>query len=339
MFTILHSRLSGIAMTTHPGRGLILFAIVWAALTGTTTAASEYPVRPIRYIVPSSPGGGPDTTARILAAELSRQIGQQFVVDNRPGASGTIGMALLARAAPDGYTIAQAPTPTLAIVPSVLPKPGYDPQKDLQAVVQLNTSYNMLVATLSLPIGSVKELIDYARKNPNKLLFASSGMASTLHLSGELFKLMTGTQMLHVPFKGAASAMPDLLAGRVHVMFDNIQSIGPHVKATRVRGLGVTSAKRSPVFPDLPTIAEAGVPGFEVTAWGGIVVPAGASQATVARLNAEINKVLASTAVREKFSALDIQPVGGTPEQFAALIKSETVKWADVVKRAGVKVD
>ncbi|MBI3918303.1 MAG: tripartite tricarboxylate transporter substrate binding protein [Betaproteobacteria bacterium] len=323
-------------MTRH---AFILVVVVSAALTVTTAAAAEYPARPVRYIVPSPAGGGPDTTARILAAELSRQIGQQFVVDNRPGASGTIGMALLARAAPDGYTISQAPTPTLAIVPSVLPKLGYDPLRDVQAVVQLNTSYNMLVATPSLPVKSVQELIDYARKNPNKLLFASSGIASTLHLSGELFKLMTGTQMLHVPFKGAALAMADVTAGRVHLMFDNIQSIGPHVKAARVKGLGVISAKRSPVFPELPTIAEAGVPGFEVTAWGGIVVPAGVSKAIVARLNAEFNKALASPTVREKFAALDIQPVGGTPERFAALIRSETVKWADVVKRAGVKVD
>lgn len=333
----------GLAVVAPDGHHLqfafVLLAAISSVLMPTSVARAEYPARPIRYIVPSAAGGGPDTTARILAAQLSIQTGQQFVVDNRPGAGGTIGMTLLARATPDGYTIGQAPTPALAIMPSVLRKLSYEPLKDVQAIVQLNTSYNMLVAAPSLPVKSVTALIDFARQNPNKLLFASSGMASTLHLSAELFKLMTGIQMLHVPFKGAALALPDLTAGRVHVMFDNIQSIGPHVKAARVVGLGVTSANRSPVFPEVPTIAEAGVPGFEVTAWGGIVVPAGVQKTMVARLNAEFNKALASAVVREKFAALDIQPVGGTPERFTSLIRSETTKWADVVRRAGIKVD
>jgi tripartite-type tricarboxylate transporter receptor subunit TctC len=302
-------------------------------------AAAEYPDRPIRYVLPSAPGGGPDVAARIIMAELGRQLGQQVIVDNRPGGSGTIGTDVIVRATPDGYTIGHGNINTMAINRSVLSKLPYDPDKDLVPVVHMYGTPNLLAVTLSLPVKSVQELIDYAKKNPDKLLFASTGNGSSVHVGMELFKLMTGTQMVHVPYKAAVTAITDLSAGRVQLMADNINSIGPHVKAGRLRGLGVTSAKRVPAFADLPTIAEAGVPGFDVSAWAGVLVPVGVPRSIVNRLNAEVNKALTAPGVSDKLPDLGLVVAGGTPEQFAAHIKREAARWADVVKRSGAKVD
>ena len=317
----------------------VVVAAVVVACFSTSTVISAYPERPIRYIVPSSPGTGPDIVARILAPELSRQMGQQFVVDNRPGGSGTIGIDMMVRAVPDGHTIGYGTILTLAINRSVLPKLPYDADRDLVPIVQYTSVPNLLAVTLSLPVKSVPELIDYAKKNPGKLLYASGGNASSPHLSGELFKFMTGIEMVHVPYKGFVGAMTDLTQGRVQLMFYTLSAIETFVKAGKLRGLAVTSLKRTPIFPELPTVAEAGAPGFEVVAWNGAIAPARVPQAVIARLNAETNKALASTAVREKLVALGYEIVGGTPAQFAGRIRKETVKWADVVKRAGVKVD
>ncbi|MBI3917782.1 MAG: tripartite tricarboxylate transporter substrate binding protein [Betaproteobacteria bacterium] len=303
------------------------------------SAAAEYPIRPVRYIVPSAPAGSPDITARILTAELSRQMGQQFVVDNRVGASGIIGTDLIAKAAPDGYTIGQGLTPALAIMRSLVPKIPYDSAKDFQAIAPFYFTPNLLAVTPSLPVKSVRGLIDHAKKHPGALLFASSGNGTTFHLGGELFKLMSGTQMVHVPFKAVQLAMTDMIAGRVHLMFNSVASIEPHVRAGRLRGLAVTSRKRSVAFPELPTVSEAGLPGFEVIAWAGIIAPARTPKAIVNRLNAEINKALASPAVGGKLTALGYELFGGTPEQFTEHIRKEAAKWADVVKRAGVKID
>lgn len=302
-----------------------------------TAAAAEYPVRPIRFIVPYGGGSGPDITARLFATELSKQIGQQIVVDNRPGASGSIGTEMIARAAPDGYTIGFGGISTFAINPGVLARLPYDPDKDLVKVVQTYFNPGVLAVTLSLPVSSAKELIDYARKNPGKLSFGSSGNGTSSHLSGELLKLMTGTQMVHVPYKTPEQGITDTIGGRLPVMFNNIGPMLPHVKAGRIRGLGVTSLKRSPAIPELPAIAET-VPGFEVIVWGGVVLPAGAPKAIVARLNAEINKVLASPALKEKYATIGYELVGGTPQQFDAFVKSEIAKWADVVRRSGAKL-
>lgn len=310
-----------------------------ALLAAPLALAQSYPGRPLRYVIPSAAGGGPDTAARVVMAELGSQLGQQVVIDNRPGGSGTIGTEVIVRATPDGYTIGHGNILTLGINRSVLPRLPYDLDRDLQPVVQMYATPNLLAVTSSLPLHSVRDLIDYAKKNPDGLLYASTGSGSSIHVSGELFKLMTGTQMVHVPFKSAALAITDLTAGRVHLMFDNINSIGPHVKAGRLRGLGVTTLERVPAFPELPTVAESGVPGFEVTAWAGVIVPAKVPKAIVARLNAEINKTLASVMVRERLIAQGLTVLGGTPEQFGAHIRKEAVKWADVVKRAGVKVD
>ena len=305
------------------------------------SAQAEYPERPIRLIIASAAGGSPDVVTRILAAELVKQMGQQIVIDNRPGAAQTIGTEMVVHANPDGYTIGYANVVTLAINKSLLPKQqqSYDPDKDLVLVGQFLSTYNLLAVTNSLPVKSVKELIDYARRNPGKLMNASGGNGTTGHLGGELFKIMTGTQIVHVPYKGSPQGISDLIAGQVQLMFDNLTSISPHVKSGKLRGLGVSNLRRSPVFPDMPTIAEAGVPGYETTAWGGIVVPVGTPQAIVTKLNSEINKALRTSTVKERYAAIEAEPVGGTPEQFAAFVKSETVKWADVVKKSGAKLD
>jgi tripartite-type tricarboxylate transporter receptor subunit TctC len=319
--------------------GLLRIACAASLMLIVNSAFAAYPDRPLRYVLASAAGGGPDVAARVVMAELSRQTGQQVVIENRPGGGGTIGTEVIARATPDGYTIGHGNINTMAINRSVLSKLPYDPDKDLRPVVQMYFTPNLLAVTLSLSVKSVPELIDYAKKNPDKLTFASTGNGSSIHVGMELFKLMTGTQMVHVPYKAAVVAITDLTAGRVQLMADNINSIGPHVKAGRLRGLAVTSAKRVPAFADLQTVAEAGVPGFEVSAWAGVIVPTGVPKAIVARLNAEINKALATSTVREKLPEMGLELVGGTPEQFAAHIKRETAKWADVVKRSGAKID
>jgi tripartite-type tricarboxylate transporter receptor subunit TctC len=317
------------------------WALLWLALAASVVQAAQtdYPSRPVRYIVPSAPGGSPDITARILTAELGRQMGQQFVVDNRVGASGIIGTDMIAKAAPDGYTIGQGLTPALAVMRSLVAKIPYDADRDFQPIAPFYFTPNLLAVTLSLPVTSVRELIDYAKKHPNALLFASSGNGSTFHLGGELFKLMSGTQMVHVPFKAVQTAMTDLQAGRVHLMFNSVASIEPQVKAGKLRGLAVTSLKRSAAFPELPTVSEAGLPGFEVIAWAGVIAPARTPKAVVARLNAEVNRALAAPAVGGKLTALGYELFSGTPEQFAGHIRKEAVKWADVVKRAGITTD
>jgi tripartite-type tricarboxylate transporter receptor subunit TctC len=293
----------------------------------------------LRYVIPSAVGGGPDVAARVVMAQLSRQLGQQVIIENRAGASGMIGTDVIAKATPDGYTIGHGNILTMAIGPHVHHKLPYHPVRSFQPVVHMYGTPNLLAVTLSLPVNSVKELIAHAKKHPDTLLFASAGSGSSVHVGMELFKLMTGTQMTHVPFKAATVAITDLIAGRVQLMADNINSIGPHVKAGRLRGLAVTSAKRVPAFAELPTMAEAGVAGFDVSAWAGVIVPAGTPKPIVTRLNAEVNKALVDPAVRDKLPELGLIVAGGTPEQFVEHIRKESVRWADVVKRANVKAD
>jgi len=317
--------------------GRMLFACVLVVFSAV--AGAEYPERPIRLIISSAAGGSPDVVTRILAAELVKQMGQQIIIENRPGAAQTIGTDIVVRATPDGYTIGYANVVTLAINKSLLPKQPYDPDKDLVLVGQFLSTYNLLTVTNSLPAKSVKELIAYARQNPGKLLNASGGNGTTGHLGGELFKIMTGTQIVHVPYKGSPQGIADLMAGQVHLMFDNLTSISPHVRAGKLRGLGVSSLKRSAIFPDIPTISEAGVPGYETNAWGGIVVPVGTPRPIVMKLNAEINKALQSPTLKERYASIQAEPVGGTPEQFAAYVKKETSKWAEVVRKSGAKLD
>jgi tripartite-type tricarboxylate transporter receptor subunit TctC len=308
-------------------------------MLGCAAASADYPDRPIRLVISSAVGGSPDIVTRILAAELVKQMGQPIVIDNRPGGAQTIGTEMVVHSTPDGYTVGYANVVTLAINKSLLPKQPYDPDKDLVLVGQFLSTYNLLAVTNALPVKSVKELIAYARQNPGKLLNGSGGNGTTGHLGGELFKIMTGTRIVHVPYKGSPQAITDLVAGQVQLMFDNLTSISPHVKSGKIRGLGVSSLKRSPIFPELPTIAEAGVPGYETNAWGGLVVPVGTRKSIVTKLNTEMNKALQSPALRERYAAIQAEPVGGTPEEFAAYVKKETVKWADVVKKSGAKLD
>jgi tripartite-type tricarboxylate transporter receptor subunit TctC len=312
--------------------------ITLLALAFAATAGAAWPERPLRYVLPSAAGGGPDIAARIVMGELARQLGQQVVVENRPGASGRIGTEAIAKATPDGYTIGHGNILTLAIGRSVMKLP-YDIDRDSAPVVQMYYTPNLMAVTLSLPVNSVQELIAHAKQHPDKLSYASTGSGSSIHVGMELFKLMTGTRMLHVPFKAAVVAITDLTAGRVQVMADNINSIGPHVKAARLRGLAVTSSTRVPAFAELPTVAEAGVPGFDVVAWAGVIVPAGVPKPVVARLNKEMNKALAAPAVAGKLPDLGLQVVGGTPEQFRAHVRKEAARWADVVKRSGAKLE
>lgn len=327
------------AAGTHSLRRTYTMCIAICAVLTTTTAAADYPERPVRVIVASGAGGGADVGTRIVAGELSRQTGKQFIVDNRPGATGLIGTELIVRATPDGYTIGQGNTGTLATNRSILPKLPYDPDRDIQFISQYAVTPNILVVAPSLPVKSVRELIDHARKNPGKLLFASNGNGGLLHLTGELFKRMTGTQIIHVPYKTAPQAITDLIGGQVHLMFDNASSATVHVKAERVRGIAVTTSKRIPAFPDLPTVAESGVPNFEVVTWGGFIAPSGVTPAIINRLNLEINKALATAVVKEKFGGLGLIPTGSSPEEFAAHVRREVVKWTEVIKGANIKAD
>ena len=329
----LHAPLDGKNVYTLAGTATVLLLLAGPA------AGAAYPERPIRLIISSAAGGSPDIVTRILAGELVKQMGQQIVIDNRPGASQTIGTDMVVRAIPDGYTLGYANVVTLAINKTLLPKQPYDPDRDLALLGQFLSTHNLLAVTNALPVKSVRELVDYARKNPGKLMNASAGNGTTGHLGGELFKIMTGTQILHVPYKGSPQGIADLIGGQVHLMFDNLTSISPHVKSGKLRGLGVSGPRRSPVFPDLPTVAEAGVPGYETTAWGGLVAPAGTPKAIVTKLNAEINKAIAAPTLRDRYAAIDAEPVGGTIEQFAAFVKSESAKWGDVVRKSGARID
>jgi tripartite-type tricarboxylate transporter receptor subunit TctC len=323
----------------HGGMLRLGTALLVAALSAGAAFAQSYPIRPIRLIVPQAPGSASDTVSRIIAAELTRQFGQQVVVDNRPGGALTIGIEMVVKAPPDGYTIGFGPVGALAISPNMVRKLPYDVDKDLQAIAQLASNQMLLAASPALPLKSVREVIAYAKQNPGKLLNASSGNGTPGHVGFELFKFMTGTQIVHVPYKGGAAGIADLISGQVHLMMESQNSITPHARSGRVRGLAVTGAKRSSALPDLPTIAEAGVPGYEASTWNGIVAPAGVPKGIVTKLNAEINKVLNSTTIKERFAAIGAEPAIVTPEQFRDLIRKENVKWAEVVKRSGAKID
>ena len=301
-------------------------------------ARAEYPDRPLRYIVPQAPGSASDTSARIIAAELTRILGQQVVIDNRPGAGLTIGINMLVRAAPDGYTIGYGNIGGIAINRSMMKVP-YDALKDIQPVAQTNSNGMLLAVAPQLPAKSVRELIDYAKAHPGKLSNASSGNGTPGHLGGELFKDMAGLNIVHVPYKGGAAAMTELMAGRVQVMFESMSSIIQHHRAGRLRGLATTSPKRSSAYPDIPTIDEAGVPGYDMTVWSGLITPVGISKPVLAKLNDAINKAMHAPGLREKYAANGVDPVGGTPEEFGAFIQREIEKYALISTKIGLKVD
>jgi len=315
---------------------VVLIAVACAFATG---AAAEYPDHPVRMIVPQAAGSATDTVARILAAELAKELGQQIVVDNRAGGALTIGIDMTAKSAPDGYTIGMGPIGALAITRHMVMRLPYDIERDLQPIALVTRGHLLLAATPTLPIKTVPELITYAKQNPGKLLNASSSNGSPGHVGGELFKYMTGTEIVHVPYRGGSLAINDLISGQVQLMFESLNSIAPHARAGSVRALGVSGARRSPGFPDLPTIAEAGVPGYEAGTWTGVIAPAGLPRPIIDKLNAAINRAINSTLFKERFAAIGDEPAGGTPEEFAATIAKDSAKWADVVRRSGARLD
>jgi tripartite-type tricarboxylate transporter receptor subunit TctC len=320
-------------------RRLLLPTLLLAALATALPALAAYPEKPIRLIVPSAPGGAPDALMRALGQQLSVQMGVPVIIDNKPGGSYVIGTMELVKSAPDGYTLAYGNVVSLATNKSLLANIPYDVDKDLTLVGNALRVSNLMIVNNDVPVKTVQELIAYAKKNPGKLAFASDGNGTTAHLGVELFKAMTGTHLLHVPYKAATSAVTDLIGGGIQLMMVNAPVSGPLVQAGKARALGISSPQRSPTYPDIPTIAESGVPGFEVTAWGGLVGPAHMPKDVVARLNAELRTALASPAVRERFRTLGAEVAYSTPEEFMDLSRRETVKWAKIVKFSGARVD
>jgi len=305
------------------------------ALTPLAAQAQTFPTKAITIIVPFSAGGTTDILARVLGQFMSKDLGQPVIIDNRAGAGGNIGTQLVARAAPDGYTILMGTVGTHAINQSLYPKLAFDPIKDFAPLTRVALVPNLLVANPAQPFKTVKELMAYAKANPGKVTFGSSGSGTSIHLSGELFKQMAGVDIQHVAYKGSAPAVNDLLGNHIAIMFDNMPSAISHVKAGKLRPLAVTTAQRSPALPDVPTIAEAGVPGYEATSWFGLLAPAGTPAPVVTKLNAAILKALADPDVKKKLLEQGAEPAGETPAQFAAFIASETVKWGKIVKQSG----
>ncbi len=317
----------------------VMVVIAAAVAAPAVQAQAPYPTKPIRIVVPFPAGGTTDILARAVAQKLTEMGGQPVVVDNRPGAGGNIGAELVAKSAPDGYTLLMGTVGTHAINPGLYAKMPYDHQRDFAPVILVAGVPNVLVVNPAVPATSVQELIAYGKANPGKLNFASSGSGTSIHLAGELFKTMSGVQMTHVPYKGSSPALTDLLGGQVQLMFDNLPSALPHIKAGKLRALAVTSAQRAPALPDVPTVAEAGLPGFEASSWFGLLAPAGTPKEIIAKLNAEVAKWLATPEARDKLTAQGANAVGSAPDAFAQYIAAETIKWLKVVKESGAKVE
>ena len=320
-----------------------MMALAVAGSTAVSTVHAQvpapFPAKPVRLVVPFPPGGPLDITGRAIAQKLSEAWGQSVVVDNRPGAGGNIGADLVAKSPPDGYTVVMGALSTHAVNPSLYPAMPYDAVKDFAPITLVAVTPNVLVVNPALPVKSVQELIAYAKGNPNKLSFGSGSNGSAGHLAGELFKVETGTDLVHIPYKGAAPAMQALLAGDTQLMFDNLASAMPQVKAGKLRALAVTTAKRSSLVPELPTMAEAGVPGFDIATWFGLLAPAGTPKDVVAKWNADVVKILDSPEMREKLTAQGAEPAPTSPAQFAAFIAAELPKYARIVKASGARVD
>jgi tripartite-type tricarboxylate transporter receptor subunit TctC len=318
---------------------LVLLCVALAGLAMPVHAQQNYPTRPVRFVVPFAPGGSTDTLARTMGAKLTDVLGQQVIVDNRPGANGDIGMLIVSRAPADGHTIVLGYIANLAIAPSLQAKMPYDPVKDFAPITQPASSPNVLTAHPSVPAKDLKELIALAKAKPGQVSFASTGVASVGHLTGELLNSLGGVRMTHVPYKGSGQAVTDLLGGHVQVMFSGFSSTLPHIKAGKLRALAVTGAKRSAALADVPTISEQGFPGVEATAWYGVLAPANTPKPIITRLHDELVKILKLPDVMQRLEGLGFEIVGSTPEAFGAYINAETVKWAKVVKASGAKAD
>ena len=308
-------------------------------LASGLAAAQAYPNKPVRLIVPYAPGGATDIIARAAAIELSRTLGQAVTVDNRAGAGGNLGSEMAARAAPDGYTMVMSASSLHGITPFLYSKLNYDPNKDLVPVIVLASFANVLVVNPGVAAASVKELTALAKAQPGKLTCASSGSGSTIHMSCEMYKHMLGLDIQHVPYKGSGPAVTDLMGGQVNLMFDNIPSAISHIRSGKLRALATTGPRRAASLPDLPTMIESGVPGYESTAWFGLAMPAGTPRDIIARMNAEGQKATKAPEFIKRMTDLGYEIVGGTPEQMAAMIQDEMKRWGPIVKASGAKVD
>jgi tripartite-type tricarboxylate transporter receptor subunit TctC len=321
------------------GNPVWLFIGAWiAAFAAMTAHAQSYPAKPIKIVVPYPPGGFNDTLGRTLAAKFSEAWGQPSFVENKPGGNTLIGSDFVAKAPADGYTLLVVAFP-FAVTPSLIKQMPYDTLRDFAPVILAAQSPNLLVVNPQVPVKTVGELIALAKSQPGKLSYASTGNGSSNHISMELFKSMAGVDIVHIPYKGSAPAVTDLLGGQVAVMFDNVPNVLPQVKAGKLRALGTCGTRRTALAPDIPTVAESGVPGYEVMVWFGLVAPASTPREIVQKLNAEVVKILAMPDVRERFLAQGVEPVGGTPEQFAEHIRAQMSKWSKVVQDAGVKAE
>jgi tripartite-type tricarboxylate transporter receptor subunit TctC len=298
-----------------------------------------YPVKPVRLVVPFAPGGSADIMARIIGQELAKGLGQNVVVDNRPGASAIVGTDHVAKSPPDGYTLLMGNVSSMTIHPFVYPRLPYDPAKEFAPVTLLATVTTVLVAHPSLPVRTVKDVVALAKSRPGQLNFTSSGAGSSPHLAGEFLKQRAGIEMQHISYKGSGPALIDVMGGKVELMLDNLPSALPHIQSGKLRAIAVTSVQRSPALPDTPTFIESGFPGFEVVSWQAIMVPAATPKDIIARLHTELVKALNTPQVKTKLGELGAEVVGNSPEQFAAYIRQETLKWSRIVKEAGIKLE
>jgi len=319
---------------------LLSLAVLGAALTPPAPAQTPdaWPSKPIRFILPFPPGGPTDILGRIVADRLTANLGQPVVIENRGGAGGNVGAEAAAKSAPDGYTILLVSNP-LAISPSLYTKLNYDPQKDFAPISLLATVPNVMVTNPSVPAQTLQEFIALAKSKPGAMNFGSGGAGTSNHAAGELFNIVAGVKLVHVPYKGVNLAMNDVLAGQIHLVVIGVPAAGPHIKAGRLRALAVIAPQRLRALPDVPTVAEAGLPNFEVTTWYGVLAPAGTPKAIVGRLNAELGRIMHSPELKDRLAAMATEPATGTPEEFADFIKRETAKWGEVVRQAGLKAD
>jgi tripartite-type tricarboxylate transporter receptor subunit TctC len=317
----------------------LMLALLAFALWPTSAAAQGYPAKSIRFIVPFPPGGGNDTIARLIGQKLTAATGQQVLVDNRPGAGGAIGAEAAAKSPADGYTMFLAGVATHGINPNLRRKIPYDPLRDFDAVSLIASAPLLVVVHPSLPIKSVKQLVALAKARPGQINYASNGAGGSSHLAVELFNMMSGTKMTHIPYKGLAPALTDLLSGEVQVMFSSAVAMLPQVKAGKLRAIAMTGARRSPAIPDIPTVAEAGVPGYETGSWYGIVVPAGTPKAAIDRLSREIIAIVRAPEITSRLNDEAVIPVGSTPAEFSAHIRNELARWAKTIKQAGLAIE
>ncbi len=318
------------------GASIVAGVLIASALPAFSQ--SQFPNKPIRMIVPQAPGSATDTIARLVAAEMGNQLNQNIIIENKPGAAFTIGLDIVAKAPADGYTIGIGPVGALAISPNMVERLPYNLEKDFQPIALISRGHLLLAVAPTSEFKSVKDLVAKAKANPGKLTNASSANGSPGHVGGELFKHMTGTDIVHVPYRGGAAAINDLIAGRVDFMFESLNSISPHAKSGNVRALAVSGDRRSPAFPDLPTVAEAGVPGYSAPTWSGIIGPAGLPRDVLMKLNEALNRAVSTPAFKERFGQIGDEPAGGTPEEFATVMRVELAKWKDVVQRSGAKM-